>query len=346
MTKSLWKKIRIPLFLALGIGLLYLTLKDVDFEQVWSYIEHANLAWVGLSFVIGYIAIVSRGLRWKYLLEPIGYPLNDARSVHAVAFGYFANLGVPRSGEIARCTILNQTDGIPVDKLFGTVILERVIDTIMLALLLGLAFFLNVDVVEGLFAQLGSSSSEASTSSGNLLWYLLAAAVIGGVLLLLLWKRIVPVGLRTKVEGFLQGIWDGLKTIGTLEKRSAFIAHTLVIWVSYVLMSYVCVFAFEETSGLDLADGLFLMVAGGLGMLAPVQGGLGPYHTMVALAFVALGGAGALGAAFLENEASYELGVAFAWTVWASQTLMIILGGLVGYLSLILFIRNKDQHSE
>lgn len=339
--KAIWKWLKVPVFLLVGVGLLVLALKDVELEEIWALIQDANFGWVAISFVLGYVAIVSRGLRWNCLLEPLGHKANSARCVHAVAFGYFANLGIPRSGELARCTMLNQSDGVPVDKLFGTVILERVIDTLLLGTLLGLAFLLNVDVVEHFFAELGRTPEDAGSGSSNLLWYLMGGAVVGGVLLLLLWKRVVPEGIRVKVEGFLSGIFDGLKSISKLKRRNVFILHTLLIWSSYVLMSYVCVFAFEATSNLTLPDGLFLMVAGGLGMLVPAQGGLGSYHVVVKYAFIALAGAGALGTALSPDETT-KLGLAFAWLVWSSQTLMIILGGFVGYLVLLRSIRKQE----
>ena len=342
--KAIWKWLKIPVFLAVGVGLLVLALKDVDTAEIWKRIQDANFGWVAVSFLLGYLAIVSRGLRWNCLLEPIGHRAHPGRSVHAVAFGYFANLGIPRSGELARCTILNQSDDVPVDKLFGTVILERVIDTLMLGSLLGLAFVLNVDVVDTFFQELSGSDDPSDGGGSNLLWYLLAGAALGGILLLVLWKRIVPEGLRTKMEGFLKGILDGIKSISKLKQRTAFLFHTLFIWACYVGMSYVCVFAFEETSGLNLGDGLFLMVAGGLGMLAPAQGGLGAYHVAVKYAFIALGSAGVLAGVIPDHEVA-EFGVTFAWLVWSSQTLMILLGGFIGYLVLLMHIRNKQAQA-
>lgn len=347
MKKSLWKVLKVPVFIAVGLGLLYLTFRNIDLEKMWEYIQQAKPAWVILSLVLGYVAIISRGIRWQYLLEPIGYKVDTMRSIHSVAFGYFANLGVPRSGEVARCTMLNQTDDVPVDKLFGTVILERVIDTLMLAFLLGTAFLMNVDVVQSFFDSLGEARTEQDgESTTSFIWYLLAAMAIVGVLLLILWKRIIPKGIREKVEGFLKGILEGLKTISTLKKRNAFIFHTLLIWGSYVMMSYVCIYAFEQTSGLNFADGLFLMVAGGLGMLAPAQGGAGAYHYMVTLAFAAIGAAGHLGPDYVEKDASEELGGAFAWVLWSSQTIMIIVAGIIGYLALTLSMRKQQTDAE
>ena len=119
--------------LGIGVVLFYLAFSIVDDkEALWENMRSVRWEGIAASFVMGYLAIVSRGLRWGILLEPLGRKAGKARSVHAVAFAYFANTFVPRSGELARCAALNQTDDIPVDELFGTVISERVIDFVFL----------------------------------------------------------------------------------------------------------------------------------------------------------------------------------------------------------------------
>ena len=66
-----------------------------------------------------------------------------------------------------------------------------------------------------------------------------------------------------------------------MKKRGAFIFHSIFIWANYWAMTWVVVFALPTTSHLGLMDGLFLLVIGGLGMAAPVQGGIGAYHWIV-----------------------------------------------------------------
>ena len=134
--------------LMLGIGgvLFSLAMRAVeDPEALWADMKSANGWTIAASFVMGYLAIVSRGVRWLILLEPLGHRPKTWNSIHAVAFSYFSNTFVPRSGELARCGALNQTDGIPVDELFGTVISERVVDFAMLFLFTGIALLTNLD---------------------------------------------------------------------------------------------------------------------------------------------------------------------------------------------------------
>ena len=111
------------------------------------YISNASPFWVGLSVLIGFLSHVSRAIRWKYLLEPLGYRPKLTNSVLIILMSYFANLGVPRSGEILRATALSTYEGVPFEKGFGTIVTERVVDLVMLLLVILIALFLQTDII-------------------------------------------------------------------------------------------------------------------------------------------------------------------------------------------------------
>ena len=139
------------IFLSIGFLLLFLVFKDYIYddqkrtELIKGFYE-IDFSWVILSILFGLIAIVSRGLRWLILLDSLGYKSKKSNSVYSVAVGYLSNIVIPRSGEITRCTSLNQKENIPLNKLLGTVILERIIDLIILILLLGIGFIIKFNV--------------------------------------------------------------------------------------------------------------------------------------------------------------------------------------------------------
>ena len=141
-----WRKVLSTLFFfAIGMGLFWLAMQGVeDTDALVRDMRSAKWWGIAASFLMGYLAIVSRGLRWNLLLAPMGHHPSPSRSVHAVAFSYFANAFVPRSGEVARCAALNQTDDIPVDLLLGTVITERVVDFLMLFGLVAFSLVTNL----------------------------------------------------------------------------------------------------------------------------------------------------------------------------------------------------------
>jgi len=339
MTKNLVTAAKVLLFAAIGFGLLWLTYRDKDLGEMWQSIRQANFYWITASFVCGYIAIISRGLRWGMLLRPLGYSLRRQNAVHAVAVGYFANMGIPRSGEIVRCTVLSQAEDIPVDRLFGTVILERVIDTIMLLIVASLAFFLNLDSFRDFFDLAAKRRADVQTPAeeSNLWIYALVAFLF--VSLLVAWRFFRHSTFEKRLRTIARGIREGIVSITKLEQRGLFIFHTCFIWFNYFLAAWFCFLALPETAVLGVPAALFVMVAGGLGIIVPTPGGAGSYHAAVTLAFIALA---ATGTSVLGDEPEAEAtGAKFAAIAWTTQTIMMILTGFVGLI--ILGIASKKK---
>ena len=304
-------------FFGIGIGLFWLAMQGVEDPEALKR-DMSSASWWGIaaSFVMGYLAIVSRGLRWNLLLAPNGHKASPTRSVHAVAFSYFSNAFVPRSGELARCAALNQTDDIPVDLLFGTVITERVVDFVMLFGLVSFALVTNLDAFLELMheAQLPAAASFAGLVVAGL-------SGLGGVYWMS--QQTSRSGLLGKIAAFLQGIGKGIRSVMDMERRGLFLAHTLFIWSMYFLMSYVLFKAIPAVASIGWTDAVLVMVAGGFGMVLPAPGGIGSYHWAVSLGFAAVGFSG-------------DVGFAVANVIWLTQTAMIVLTGGLGYVLLFL----------
>lgn len=314
---TLKKGLTTLVFFGIGVGLFWLAMQGVeDPEALKRDMRSAQWWGIAASFVMGYLAIVSRGIRWNLLLAPMGHRPSPARSVHAVAFSYFANAFVPRSGEVARCAALNQTDHIPVDQLFGTVITERVVDFVMLFGLVGFALITNLDAFLSLM-------NEAQLPATPTLLGLAVFGLAGSVGLWWLAQQRGRDGIVGKAAGFLQGIGTGIRSVLAMEKRAQFLAHTLFIWAMYFLMSYVLFKAIPAVSSLGFTDAVLVMVAGGFGMVLPAPGGIGSYHWAVSLGFAAVG-------------FSSDVGFAVANVVWLTQTAMIVVTGGLGYVMLFL----------
>lgn len=308
--------------LMLGIGglLFWLAMGAVeDPDALWADMRSASGWSIAASFLMGYLAIVSRGIRWLILLEPLGHKPKMWNSIHAVAFSYFSNTFVPRSGELARCGALNQTDGIPVDELFGTVISERVVDFALLFILTTVALFLNMD------SFIAFSESFSMPGGGRVLPWFIGA---GGAFLIasvVVWSRRESLGqvpFFAKVFGFVEGIGRGLGSVRHMQRKWAFLGHTFFIWSMYFLMAFVIFRGIGALGDLTAGQSLFVMMAGGFGMVLPSPGGIGSYQLAVQFAFMAMG----YGAV---------LGLATANVVWATQTGMIITTGGLGYLFLL-----------
>lgn len=285
--------------------------------------RRASIPGILLSALLGYLAIVSRGARWLLMLEPLGYKVNRWRAIHSVAFAYFANIFVPRSGELARCVAIYQTDKVPVDRLFGTVISERVVDMLLLMGITALAFVTNIDAFDAMLSR--RAPGEGDEQAFNpLLITLIGAVVVGGVALFVLRRSAFINRLYLRVSGFLKGVGEGLRSVVTMKRKGLFIFHTLFIWAMYFFSTLVIFKSIDATAHIPLHQALFIMVAGGFGMVIPAPGGIGSYHWMIKLAFIALGMSG-------------TLGFAVANVMWLTQNIMIVIMGAAGYLMLSWF---------
>lgn len=304
--------------MAVGAGLFYLAFRNTEFEKLANDFRKADYTYVILSILMGYLAFVSRGMRWVLLLEPLGKKPSTWNAIHAVTVGYLANLLVPRAGELARCTALYQTDDIPVNRLFGTVILERVIDFLMLLFLVLLTLILEFDLLMELIDTAFSATKGAEDSNSGLYIKLAIGGilVIGGLALYMLRTKFITHPLYQKVRDFWDGIKEGLKSISQLKSKTPFILHTIFIWLMYYLMVYVCVFSLDATKDLSPSSGLLVMIAAGFGMVVPTPGGIGAYHYLVML------GLGVLGVAS-------DDGVSFATLVHTGQLVMTVISGTI-----------------
>ncbi len=258
------------------------------------------------------------------LIEPVEKKTRITNTFFAVMIGYFANLLIPRMGEISRCGVLSRYEKVSVSRLIGTVVVERLMDVIMLFVCLLLVLSLQFSVVtEFLFKNTDFSKfSDIFTS----IWTFVG--ILAMVLVLRFFKKWFS---QTSPYFKLKALWakfaEGFLAVRDIKNKWLFIIHTIFIWAMYFLMIYVCFFAFEFTSHLTPLAGLAAFVLGSLGMVAPVQGGMGPWHFMVIATLQMYG--------ISENQ-----GAAFALIVWSSINAMIVVLGIVSMFILPLINRN------
>lgn len=306
------------LFVGIALGLFYLAFRHTEWAKLRDDFNDANWSILLLSAALGFYAYVARGFRWNLLLRSMAFNIQSPWSaVHGIALGYFSNLLIPRSGELFRCTAMHRAERIPVDRLLGTVILERLVDLIMLAMVFVLGFLTNWSHMLAFFNARGSSS-DASLPWGWILLVLVVLVVIFAVL-----RHFRYHSFFTRIRSFLRGVLEGLRSFRSLSlaQRWRFVFYTLQIWAMYFFMVYVVFFAIDSTNHLTLSDGLFLMVVGSLGMIIPTPGGIGSYHFLMMT-----------GLAFLGVDKSD--GMSFGTIVHSTQMVMTVLAGLLGFLYL------------
>ena len=335
--KNIFKILKYIASLAFAFGILYLLFKNQDPVQLIKEIQKVDGKWVFLSMFFGGWAYVSRGLRWIVLIEALGYNSTKLNSVSAVSVGYFTNMFIPRAGEISRCTALNQVEKIPVDKLFGTILVERVLDFIFLILLMLIIVVLKFNNLFSFYSTLKEQQTEIGGS--DKLLTILAVLMIVGIIFFLFKRFLKNSKFYEKVLVFIEGLKEGVKSIKNMKRKSAFWFHSFSIWIMYFLMTYVCFFSMQETSHLSASDGLFLLVLGGIGMVIPTPGGVGSYHAIVMIGLSVLG----VGTVFLgEGGDPSNPALLFPTIVHIAQTLVAIIMGSIGLL--ILFLSKKQSN--
>tara|TARA_B100000902_G_scaffold277742_1_gene263545 strand:+ start:5839 stop:6843 length:1005 start_codon:yes stop_codon:yes gene_type:complete len=284
--------------------------------------------YVILSMIFGGWAYFNRGIRWIVLIEALGYKTSRINSISSVSLGYFTNLFIPRAGEITRCTALKKTDNIPVDKLFGTIIIERLIDFIFLLGFLILALVLK-------FGEIISSIDEykkIETQSSSIIYVIFCILILIIFCIYIFRKKIKRLSFYNKVTNFIIGLKEGIKSIKKIKNKFSFWFHTVSIWVMYFLMTYICFYSIPATSDLGFSDGLFLLVLGGIGMVIPAPGGLGSYHLIVMIGLVSLQIPGGFLSIKPYNE--YNPATLFPFIVHTAQTFVAVILGSIGMLFL------------
>ena len=336
MKKSLFQLLKIAGFLALGILLLYFAFRGIALDKLAETLREANFWWIGLSLFFAFVSFFSRARRWVLLIEPLGFKPSFRNTYHSLMVGYLSNFALPRLGEVTRCVTLGKREKIPVDSLFGTVIIERVIDLFMLLLIMVVLLFSWMEKFGAFFGQQVFEPLKLKIMGvfgGTwVFWLLIAGSVVIILLLLYLFrKQLNGFVLIRKIRDILKGISKGLKTIYMMERKWEFFFHSLLIWLLYIFMTWVVVFSLEETSGLTFIDGVFLLVIGGLGMSAPVTAGFGAFHWITSRGLVYVYGL------------TLEQGGAYAILAHESNSIFTILLGSLSYLLLMLARKKKSQ---
>ena len=305
-------------------------------DSVIRDLQLVNYKFVILSFIFGAWAYINRGLRWIVLIDALGYKSSKLNSIAAVSVGYFTNLFIPRAGEISRCTALNQVEKVPVDKLFGTILIERVIDFIILIFIMLISILLNSSEIIRAFNKYQQIPKE---DPSNTKFIILGVFLFIGLLIYLSRNKVKKNRFYNKVKQFIIGLKEGFKSIKKVKNKSSFWFHTLSIWAMYFLMTYICFHCIQETSGLGIVDGLFLLSLGGIGMSIPTPGGIGSYHLMVMIGLVALQIPN--GFISIEKYNEYNPAMLFPIIIWFAQSFVAIIMGSVGLL--ILFMNKKQE---
>jgi uncharacterized protein (TIRG00374 family) len=320
LKKKITKVLSIILPLLLGVFLIiymYRQFTPQDLADLEASFKSANYMYVFISLIVAITGYISRAYRWKYTLQHMGCQSDLFTNFCAVSIGYLVNMGIPRSGEVARALVLKNYKGIPFDKAFGTIISERIIDLILLVLIITGTVIAQFDILREYLL--------ANIPLEKLIFLAVVAGIffIGAILLFIYSKWEWMLKLKIRVSGLVEGALSVFK----MQNKWPFLLHSVYIWVSYVIMFYVTIFALPETANISFGVVATAFVIGSLAITFS-NGGFGVFPVVLAGVLSLYG-------------VSKVSGVAFGWIVWTAQFgLTLFLGG-ISFLALPLLNRKK-----
>lgn len=320
LNKSLSKFLQIAIPLGLGIFLIwyvYNLFKPEQLKQTYRHFEEANYWIVAFSVFLSVLSHLLRAYRWNFMLEPLGYHPRIANNFMAVSVAYLMNIFIPKSGEVSRAVVLSKYEGVPFDKGFGTIITERVIDLLLLLVFTIIALVLQFDALYSYITE--------SIPLKKILIALGSLTVLGTVFLLYLKNS--RGALAMKLKGFLDGLKEGLFSIVKMKKKGLFIIYSLIIWGLYIAAFYTATLALEETSGISAGIVIITFVVGSF-TFAFTNSGFGTYPAAI------------MGILLIFGIAK-SVGLALGVIVWTSNIISILFFGVLSFILLPLYNRNK-----
>lgn len=318
--------VKIFLPLAFGCLLLWYLYSKMDISEIWNVIRKGvRYDIILFSLLFGLGANIVRGLRWGLLINSLGERVKWSNAIYAVLGNYAVNLVLPRVGEVWRCGMITKYDKIPFTKLLGTLLIDRVSDTIMVGLITLCIFIFNFGFFKSFFAK-NPALLDGFQSMFDSIWIYVAVVILVAAVWFM-FTYMSNFTLVKKAKSMLLNVWAGMKSIWWLKQKWLFVLETLLIWGGYFCYFYITFYAFGFTRDLGISVGLIAFTMSSIGVAVPVQGGIGPWHFMVIATLVCFG--------VNENDAA-----AFALVVHTVQTVWTGLVGLFGVVALPL--TNKE----
>jgi uncharacterized protein (TIRG00374 family) len=321
-------------FLGLGLILIWYTTRHLSPEEISmmkTSLKNAHYLLVLPPMLLLLAAHYSRALRWKILMEPLGFQPSTTNTFIAVMLSYFFNLLVPRLGEVMKCTMLARYEKTPVDKLIGTMVAERAFDMICLLLIIFITVFLQINLV-GDFLSLELRKFFV-TKSGNFQTgkILAVIGILAGIIILFrfILHKYQHIVIIDKIRGIIRGIWEGLTSVKLVKRKTAFFLHTIFIWAMYLMSIRVGFYAMDAVNTLGIRPSFTILSFGSLAGII-TQGGIGAYQLAVQKTLLL----------YDINEVD---GLAFGWLLWLAQTLMVLGIGFLCLVILPLVNRKKND---
>lgn len=320
--KTLKKTFNIALPFVLGGAILWWMYRDTDFQAMEETLFHQmNWGWMLFSLVFGVAAQVFRGIRWKQTLKPVGEHPSMVDCVHAVFISYASSLVIPRSGELSRCGILAKYDGTSFLKALGTVVTERIIDSLLLLLITVIVISSQVPIFTSFFNRTGTNMEDILRGFTTIGYIVTAVCLL--ITAGFLYYLMRQFAFMAKVKDMVLKLKDGILSLRDVENKGLFVFYTLAIWASYFLHYWITFNCFDFMGGLGFTVAMVSFIVGSISVIVPTPNGAGPWHFAVKTILILYGVA--------DTDA-----VTFVLIVHTIQTALVPVLGIFSWVTLAL----------
>jgi len=336
MKKKLLTALKYLLFLGLGIFLVWWSIHKMD-DKNWEECKEALKSARYILFIPVFFIItashLSRAIRWKILMKPMGYNPRLLNTFFAVMIGYLANLAFPRLGEVLKCTILARYEKVPADKLVGTILVERVVDVVCL----GIVFLVTIITQFELIGQFAKETISKNFLKGGTAALAVKICILVAALSVLyfisrfVFRRFGANSFIGKIKKLFSGIKTGLMSVGQMQNKWTFIFHSVFIWCCYLGGTYLGFYATSGTEQMPVVSTFPVLAFASIGMIL-TPGGIGAYAWFIKEVMI---------------RYNIDEGIANANGIlqWMAQCVIILVVGFI-CLALLPYFNKKKKEPE
>jgi glycosyltransferase 2 family protein len=267
------------LFFIIGVTLFWFVYSDFDFRELVYSLKDIKFVWIIISISFGLLSHFIRAIRWKMLVNTMGYRPTTTNLFLSVIILYFTNLVIPRGGEVSRCAVLSRYEKIPFVKLIGTVFVERITDLIAFLLILLILVIWQFNFFDTI-VNYPDFKLDFTSLKVKILPAILVLILISALAFVLVRFRIFS-KIYEKIKKLKNDFYDGIMVIQQMKEKPRYIIYTLLIFFFWIMMLYAVFFAFPPTNKLSFNVAVLTFAFGNLAYLLPIQAGIGAWHFIV-----------------------------------------------------------------
>lgn len=300
--------------IGLTIVFLYIAFHNVNFGDVLEIVSGASLLWIGIFIIGNFAGHYVRTLRWKVILNSVKPDAKMKNLFGSLMIGYGVNCVTPKLGEIARAVLVGKWENLSRSSMFGTVILERVIDVLSLGFAVIVSSMIWPESLYESFPWLKATLYIAAIS----LLFVIAIFYLTikfkekfyGVIVKLVSKISEKFG--QKLGYIFEMLTQGFNSLKGVKNYLLTILLTILLLLTYALNSYFGfhILGMQTLQPVTIKMGWILMSISAIGIVIPTPGGTGSYHTLAKSTLVILFGFGetvSAAYAFITHIISYIL---------------------------------------